>query len=137
ADIRLAANQLGYGKVRMGPATAALTVTDGVARLVVPQAGFYDGTVTADITANGAGSVPAINLTAAMEGVQAFGLLDSAAGFDKIEGRLKASVQVTGSGADTQAFARSLNGPVNVLVTDGAIRGIDVAGLVRNVRSLI
>ncbi len=137
ADIRLAANQLGYGKVQMGPATAALTVTDGVARLVVPQAGFYGGTATADITANGAGSVPAITLTAGMDGVQALGLLDSAAGFDKIEGRLKASVEVTGAGADTEAFARSLNGPVNVLVTDGAIRGIDVAGLVRNVRSLI
>lgn len=137
ADIRLAANQLGYGKVHMGPATATLTVTDGVARLTVPQAGFYDGVISADITANGAGSVPSIDVTAGMEGVQALGMLTDAAGFDRIEGTLKASMQVTGAGADSHAFARSLNGPVSVVVADGAIRGIDVAGLVRNVRSLI
>lgn len=137
ADIRLAANQLGYGKVRMGPATAALAVTDGVAKLSVPQAGFYDGVVSANITANGAGSTPAIEVVAAMENVQSLPLLSDAAGFDRIEGRLKASVQVAGSGGDSQAFAKSLNGPVSLVVSDGALRGIDVAGLVRNVRSLI
>ena len=69
--------------------------------------------------------------------VQALPLLTAAAGFERLEGRLKASVQVTGSGANTEVFARSLNGPVNVVFSDGAIRGIDVAGLVRNVQSLI
>lgn len=137
ADIRLSANQLGYGKVRMGPATAALTVSDGVARLAVPQAGFYDGVISADITANGAGNVPSISVVAGMEGVKALPLLSDAAGFDKIEGRLKASVEVSGAGGDSYALARSLNGPVNLVVNDGALRGIDVAGLVRNVRSLI
>lgn len=137
ADIRLAANQLGYGQLRMGPANAALTVTDGVARLSVPQAGFYDGLISADITANGAGDIPAITLVAGMEGVQALPLLSDAGGFDRIEGRLKASVEVTGAGADSYALARSLNGPVSLAVNDGALRGIDVAGLVRNVRTLI
>ncbi|MBJ7578540.1 AsmA family protein [Devosia sp. MC532] len=137
ADIRFAANQLAYGDVKLGPTTATLSVAEGVAKLNIPQAGFYNGVVAASVTANGAGSVPAIDLTASMENVQALPLLTDAAGFDKIEGQLQASVQVSGAGADSQAFARSLNGPVNVVVSNGAIRGIDVAGLVRNVRSLI
>lgn len=137
ADIRFSANQLGYGAVKAGPATATLSVANGVAKLAVPQAGFYDGTVTANVTANGAGDVPTVELIAGMDGVQALPLLTAAAGFDRLEGRLKASVQVTGAGANTEAFARSLNGPVNVVFSDGAIRGIDVAGLVRNVQSLI
>jgi len=137
ADIRLDANQLGYGKVKVGPASATLAIADGVARLAVPQAGFYNGTVTANVTANGAGDTPSIELTAGMDGTQALPFLTDAAGFDRLEGSLKASVQVTGSGADTEAFARSLNGPVSVVFSDGAIRGIDVAGLVRNVQSLI
>lgn len=137
ADIRLAANQLGYGKVKVGPATATLTVAGGIAKLAIPQAGFYDGAITASVTANGAGDVPAIDLVAAMEGVQALPLLTDAAGFEHIEGRLKASVEVAGAGADSQAFARSLNGPINVVISDGALRGIDVVALVRNVQSLI
>jgi AsmA protein len=44
---------------------------------------------------------------------------------------------VKGSGADTQVFARSLNGRAGVIFSDGALRGIDVAGLVRNFQSLI
>jgi len=137
ADIRFSANQLAYGDVKVGPTTATLSVAEGIARLNIPQAGFYEGIITANVTANGAGNVPSIDLAAAMENVQALPLLTDAAGFGQIEGQLKASIQVTGAGADSQAFARSLNGPVNVVVSNGALRGIDVASLVRNVRSLI
>ncbi|WP_165603135.1 AsmA family protein [Devosia elaeis] len=137
ADIRLDATEIGYGEVKAGPATAVLSVAGGVAELSVPQAGFYDGAVTAKVTANGAGDVPAIALVAAMDGVEALPLLTTAAGFQHIEGKLKASVEVSGSGADTDAFTRSLTGPVNVVFSNGALRGIDVAGLVRNVQSLI
>lgn len=137
ADIRLEANQIGYGEVKAGPATASLVVAGGIAEISVPQAGFYDGTVTARVTANGAGDVPAIDLVAAMEGVEALPLLSTAAGFQHIEGKLKASVEVKGVGANAEAFTRSLNGPVNVVFTNGALRGIDVAGLLRNVQSLI
>ena len=137
ADIRLEANQLGYGDIKAGPATATLSVADGVARLSVPQASFYEGTVTANVTANGAGDVPAIELVAGMDGVQALPFLTDAAGFQHIEGGLKADVQVTGSGGNTEAFARSLNGPVSVVFSDGALRGIDVAGIVRNLQSVV
>ncbi|WP_162783805.1 hypothetical protein [Devosia naphthalenivorans] len=51
------------------------------------------------MTANGAGDVPAIELATGLDGVQALPLLSAAAGFDRIEGGLKASVQVSGSGA--------------------------------------
>jgi len=137
ADIRLEANRLGYGAVKAGPATATLSVADGVARLSLPQAGFYDGTLSASVTADGSGAVPAIALAAGMEGVQALPLLTDAAGFRTIEGTLKANMDISGAGADSQAFARSLRGPVALVFNDGAIRGIDVAGLVRNVQSLL
>ncbi|GLQ53696.1 AsmA family protein [Devosia nitrariae] len=137
ADIRIEADRLGYGEVKAGPATAMLSVADGVARLAVPQAGFYDGAVTANVTANGSGDIPAIEFVAGMDGVQALPFLTDAAGFQHIEGTLKANVEVSGSGANTQVFARSLDGRVGVVFSDGALRGIDVAGLVRNFQSLI
>ena len=83
------------------------------------------------------GDVPAIELVASMEGVEALPFLTEAAGFEHIEGRLRADVQVSGAGDNSEALARSLKGPVSVIFADGAVRGIDVAGLVRNVQSLI
>lgn len=137
ADVSLSANQLGYGDIKAGPATAKLSVSGGVAKISLPQAGFYGGALTAEVTADGAGDVPTIALLAAMDGVDALPLLTTAAGFQHIEGKLKASVDVKGAGNNTEAFTRSLNGPVNVVFADGALRGIDVAGLFRNVQSLI
>lgn len=137
ADIRLEAQQISYGDVVAGPATATLSVAGGVAHLLVPQAGFYGGAVVADITANGTGDVPAIAATAGMNGVDALPLLRAAAGFEHLEGKLTAELDVTGSGTNTEAFARSLNGLAGVMFSDGALRGIDVANLVRNVQSLL
>ena len=137
ADIRLDANRVGFGKVKAGPARATLTVKDGVARFVVPEAGFYDGTVTADITANGVGETPAVDFAARLDKVSALPLLTDAAGFRRIEGSLTAEVAVKGSGADTTALARTLDGKAGAVFSDGALRGIDVAKLVNNLQSLI
>ena len=137
ADIRLDARQIGFGEVKAGPASATLTIKDGVARLVVPEAGFYDGAVTANVIANGAGEIPAIEFAARLDRVSALPLLTDAAGFQRIEGRLTAEVAVKGSGADTTALARTLDGKAGAVFSDGALRGIDVAKLVNNIQSLI
>lgn len=137
ADIRLDAKRVGFGKVTAGPARATLTVKDGVARFVVPEAGFYEGTVTADITANGAGKIPSIDFAARLDKVSALSLLTDAAGFRRIEGSLTAEVTVKGSGADSTSLARTLNGKAGAVFSDGALRGIDVARLVNNLQSLI
>lgn len=137
ADIRINADRIGYGDLHAGPATATLTIKDGVARLSIPSAGFYGGTVTADITANGAGTVPQITVNAGMSSVSALPLLIDAAEFERLEGNLNAELAITGSGADTTALARSLNGTSKLVFSDGAIRGIDVARVVNNLQSLL
>ena len=137
ADIRLSAERIGYGDLHAGPASATLAIKDGVARLTVPSAGFYGGSVTADITANGAEAVPQITASAGMSGVSALPLLTDAAKFERLEGKLDAELAIRGSGADTTALARSLNGTSKVVFSDGAIRGIDVAKIVNNLQSLI
>lgn len=137
ADVRLDAERIGYGEVKAGPATAVLTVSDGVARLSVPRAGFYDGAVTANVFANGAGNEPAIDIDVQMKGVTALQLFRDAAGFERIEGKLDAALAVKGSGTNTDALARSLDGNARVVFADGALRGIDVAKLVNNLQSLI
>jgi len=137
ADIRLDARQIGLGEVKAGPASATLTIKNGIAQLVVPQAGFYGGTVTANVTADGGGEIPAVEFAARLDGVGALPLLTDAAGFQRLEGRLTAEVAVKGSGADSAALARTLGGKAAIVFSDGALRGIDVAKLVNNVQSLI
>ncbi|MEO4044846.1 AsmA family protein [Hoeflea sp. CAU 1731] len=136
ADIRLKAERIGYGDVKAGPATASLSVKNGVARLTIPEAGFYDGSVSAEIVADGTGT-PAVEISARLANVSAMPFLDDAAGFTRLEGALDAAVALKGAGDDTYALARSLDGEARVVFSDGAIRGVDVAKLFSNVQALI
>lgn len=137
ADISLDADRIGYGKVEAGPAKATLEIKDGVARLVLAKAAFYDGSVAAEVTANGAGKVPAIALEASLTKVDALSFLGDAAGFERIEGWLDTGLSVKGSGATSDALAGSLDGQARVVFSDGAIRGVDVAKMVGNLKSLV
>ena len=78
-----------------------------------------------------------MDFAARLDKVSALPLLTDAAGFRRIEGSLTAEVAVKGSGADTTALARTLDGKAGAVFSDGALRGIDVAKLVNNLQSLI
>lgn len=136
AELFLNATRIGYGEVVAGPVQAKLSVKNGVARLVLPGAGFYSGTVQATIIADGANAVPAIDLDMKMQGVNALPLFTAAADFTRIEGKLNAAVSTRGAGRSTGELSASLNGTANVLFSDGALRGIDVAKIVNNLQTI-
>ncbi|MFK5979267.1 MAG: AsmA family protein [Rhizobiaceae bacterium] len=137
ADIQLQANKLGYGKVSAGPVKTTLTVKDGVARLSLPSTAFYGGNVAAEITANGKGETAAISINAKLAGVDASSLFRDAADFDRLEGRLNASIKTNGAGKTTKAFAKSLQGSAGANFTNGAIRGIDIAKIYNNLAVIL
>lgn len=137
ADIRIQARKLGYGKVFAGPVATALTIRDGVARLDVPNAGFYGGNVAASLNADGASSVPKIGFEANLKGVNALPLLRDAGEFERVEGILNASVKTNGSGSTTEQLRRSLTGNAETRFQDGAIRGIDIAKIYNNLASVL
>ena len=137
ADIQLQANKLGYGKVSAGPVKTTLTVKDGVAHLSLPSTAFYSGNVAAEIVANGAGETAAISINAKMAGVDAATLFRDAAGFERLEGRLNASIKTNGVGKTTKAFAKSLKGNAGANFTNGAIKGIDVTKIYNNLATIL
>lgn len=137
ANIQLQAKKLGYGKVSAGPVKTVLTVKDGVARLSLPSTPFYSGNVAAEIVANGSGETAAVSINAKMAGVDASTLFRDAAGFERLEGRLNASIKTNGAGKTTKAFAKSLKGSAAAKFTNGAITGIDVAKIYNNLATIL
>lgn len=136
AEISLNAGKIGYGKVVAGPVQAKLSIKNGVARLTLPNAGFYNGVVRANVVADGSKQLPGIDLDMKMEGVDALPLFKDAAEFTRVEGKLNAAVATRGTGRSTKQLTASLSGNANVLFTDGALRGIDVAKIVNNLQSI-
>jgi AsmA protein len=62
-------------------------------------------------------------------------LLRSAAGFDRLDGKLQAKMTLRSEGNSEQAIMSKLNGTVFANFQDGAIRGLNVAKMIRSLTS--
>ena len=122
-------------KIRIGPSALNLALKDGVLVADLSKMALYDGAGKARLTVNGAGAVPAIAAAVDLAGVQANPLLRDAAGFEKLEGTANADFSVNAQGKSQRALVSALSGVGQVRFLDGAIRGINLAAMVRNVTS--
>ena len=59
----------------------------------------------------------------------------SAADFDKLDGKLQAKIAVRSTGASQRAIMSNLDGTVFAMFQDGAIRGLNVAQMIRSLTS--
>ncbi len=137
ANIRLKARKVLYGKVVGGPVNTTLIVKDGIARIALPQTPLYDGSIMADINADGSGDTPAIDIEAKLTDISALPFFGDAADFKRIEGKLNARLNIKGLGKTTGLFAKSLVGSSSARFTDGAIRGVNVAKLYNNLSAIM
>ncbi|MCF6322082.1 MAG: AsmA family protein [Rhizobiaceae bacterium] len=137
ADIKLKATRINYGKVKIGPVNTTLVIKNGVASIKLPKTSFYDGSVAANITADGSKDIAVIRIDADMSNVSALSLFDDAADFKRLEGRLNANLKINGAGKSTAIFTRSLNGSAGAKFIDGAIKGIDIAKIYNNLAAIL
>ena len=70
-----------------------------------------------------------------LSNLDAYPFLDAVAGFHSIEGKAAIAIDLTSSGASQRAMVSALNGTAKFEFTDGAIRGINIAKMVRNLSS--
>src|SRR6201995_3459200 len=65
-------------------------------------------------------------------GVRALPLLTSLASFDKLDGRMQAKIAARSAGASQHAIMSNMAGTAFVTFQDGAIRGLNVAQMIRS-----
>jgi AsmA protein len=108
-----------------------LSVRGRNGRLDVPSASaaLYGGTTAGNASLDL--STRSWRLVQRVDGVQLAPILRAASGAGRIEGRTSAALDFEGRGETGAAILRSLSGNVRVAVSDGAIRGIDLAELLR------
>ena len=133
------------GKVRVGMLTAKgmkiqdinLTVTgrNGVIQMDPLLANLYKGTLSAKAAVDVRQDTPRSNLTLQTKSVQAGPLLQDFLKKDILEGAANAEAAISMAGDDPERIKKSLNGKGQVVFANGAIKGIDLAGMVRNVTS--
>jgi AsmA protein len=98
------------------------------------SADLYQGSVTGALSVQAKGNRVAVKET--LTNVAIGPLLRDFAQQDRLEGRGNVSLDVGGAGPTVEAIKKSLDGTAKVNLRDGAVKGVDIAGLLRKVKSL-
>jgi AsmA protein len=135
AQARISAAELNIGDGHFAPAAIDATLASGVLKSQISNLGAYDGNANGDVTIDASTGNPAFALRADLTGVRALPLLRSLADFDKLDGRMQAKISVRSTGTSQRAIMSNLSGTAFAVFQDGAIRGLNVAQMIRSLTS--
>jgi AsmA protein len=120
------------GGVEIGPHTLDLDLAGGVLTAEAPGVPAFGGTTDVSLRLDATGEAAALALRAESRGVQAEPLLRALAGTEILRGTTRASVDATATGRSQAELVRSLDGTAAFDFRDGALRGINIAALLRD-----
>ena len=107
-------------------------LASGVLKTRISNLGAYGGTASADLTVDASTANPSYALQTDLAGVRALPLLQGVADFDKLDGKMQAKIAVRSTGNSQRAIMSNMAGTVFVVFQDGAIRGLNVAQMIRS-----
>lgn len=128
--------QLQIGRLIVAGAEASdvslnVTAGNGEVRIHPLTANLYQGRYSGDLTLDASGDAPRLRVDERLTGIQAEPLLGALAEFDRLLGTGDFAISATGQGLDADSLLASLDGEARFEFTDGAIRGINIARMIR------
>src|SRR5882724_5971651 len=135
AQVRISAAELNVGQAHFAPAAIDSTLAGGILKCAISNLGAYGGQANGEIDIDASTGNPSYVMRGDLVGVRALPLLRSAAGFDKLDGKLQAKITVRSAGPSQRAILSNLSGTVFANFQDGAIRGLNVAQMIRSLAS--
>lgn len=135
AQIRISANEAVIGDARLAPLALDAKLAGGVLKAGTANLGAYDGQVSGEVILDATSGAPSFAMHSDLVGVRALPLLQGLAEFDRIDGKLQAKLALRSAGASQRALMANMQGTAFVNFQDGAIRGINIAQMIRSLTS--
>jgi AsmA protein len=134
-DFELAVGGIRVREVKVGRSALAVSLENGLLVADLKELELYDGQGKAKVTVDGRGEVPAVKKSFTLAGISAEPLLTDAADFDRLSGTGQFEIAVETRGKSERAMVQALNGTGAVKFVDGAIKGVNLAAMARNVKA--
>lgn len=122
-------------KIKIGESALKATLNGGKLDLGLTKLALYGGAGTGKVTLDASGKTPRIAKSFNLKGISAEPLLTDAADFERLEGKGDLNISVTGAGSSQAAIVRSLGGSGGFVFRDGAIKGFNLAAMLRKVET--
>ncbi|MBW2437324.1 MAG: AsmA family protein [Deltaproteobacteria bacterium] len=134
-DGRIKIDQLVVSKAKIRDLLVQIKAQNGIFNLDPLQLAMYQGNVSGKGDLNVQTNTPKSSLNLNVEDIQAGPLLRDVLEKDILEGVTNAQLKLAMSGDDAAMIKKTLDGKGEIRFNDGAIIGIDLAGMVRNVKA--
>jgi AsmA protein len=126
-DLSVAFDQLTAKKLDFKQLDTRLSAAKGVITLNKANMQVLGGSVNSSGTLNVTSNTPKLAINKSVKGLQLGDLLTQLNGSAPITGSLSTQANITATGLTQQAIMNSLNGTIDLTLTNGVIQGIDMA----------
>ncbi|BBO72514.1 cell envelope biogenesis protein AsmA [Desulfosarcina alkanivorans] len=134
-DARLKTGELKIKKARMQNIEVRVSARSGIIRLDPLKIDLYQGNIAGTGVVNVQQEKPSTAMHMMLNSVQAGPLIKDLMDRELIEGAMAADIDLNFKGEAPDLIRKTLGGKGNLQFTDGAIVGIDLASMVRNVQA--
>ncbi len=124
---------LKYGKTEAKNLNVGLKAQDGLASLDPLNVDVYQGTVRGAVKVD-ARATPAVTIQQSLQNIAVGPLLVDTINNDMLSGNGNVNLNVTAQGNTVTALKKSLGGSVDLRMADGAVKGFDLAGMIRDAK---
>ncbi|MDH3665690.1 MAG: AsmA-like C-terminal region-containing protein, partial [Paracoccaceae bacterium] len=131
ADLAIRAESVDLGDIEIGRSDIDARLRDGRLDMRIDRVDAYGGGMSGDIVLI-AGDQAEVATDLTVSQVQLRPLLQALAGFDNLEGIGAFRINARGRGGSMDQLMRSLDGNGGLDLSDGAILGVNLAAMVRN-----
>ena len=136
-DGRAAVGKLTVNSAKLEDVNLKVAARDGVLSLDPLTMKLYQGTAAGRTVVDVKGPSPVTDLQLHLDRVQVHPLLKDLAGKDFLEGAAKTQMTLSMTGDDPARIKQTLGGKGSFVVNDGAIVGVDLGGMARNVKAAL
>ncbi|WP_319404570.1 AsmA family protein [uncultured Desulfosarcina sp.] len=134
-DARFKAGELKVKKASMQNLEVRVRARNGIIQMDPLKVDLYKGNIAGTGTVNVQKDKPATAMEVAINGIQAGQLIKDVMAKELIEGALAAEIGLNFTGDAPDLIRHTLSGKGDLRFNDGAIVGIDLASMVRNVQT--
>lgn len=128
--------KLSYGQTKLQNVRIDLKADGGVATLAPFSASLYGGNMQGSLNVD-ARTIPNIAFKQSMSSVAVGPLLQDTINNDMLSGNGTVNINITTQGNTVNTFKKNLAGTSSLALADGALKGIDIAGKIRDIKSKV
>ena len=122
-------------EVKLGRTVLALNMAGQKLTADLKEFALYEGSGQGRLVVDASSGQTKVEKQFTLTGLKALPFLTDAAEFERLEGTANAEFEISTSGGSERQFVENLFGDGKVTFTDGAVVGINIASMVRNVGS--